>query len=175
MLIDTDQLLVHAVGDYILQSDWMANGKTKRWLPAFVHALVYSCGFLVFCPSLRAWLVIFGTHLLIDRFRLARYVVWAKNWIAPLTWWSHQKDGKWIGVSNQTASIWRHWIDYGDGELPAEFKETITMAKMQNLPFVECAATGYPPACPPWMAVWLLIIADNIMHIAINGAAIKWL
>lgn len=121
---------MHAIGDYILQSDWMANGKTKRWVPAFCHALAYSLGFIAFRPSISAWLVIFGTHLLIDRFRLARLVVWGKNFIAP----------------------------------PGS-----------NPPWAECSATGYPPNCPQWLAVWLLIFADNIMHIVINGAALKWL
>jgi hypothetical protein len=41
--------------------------------------------------------------------------------------------------------------------------------------WLECAATGYPPDRPPWMSVWLLIIADNVMHVAINSAALKWL
>lgn len=126
-MITADQLTVHAVGDYILQSDWMANGKTKRWFPAIVHASVYSAGFLLFAPSLRAWLVIFGTHLLIDRFRLARYLVWVKNCLGP------------------------------------------------NKPWSECKGTGYPPECPPWMAVWLLIIADNLCHIAINGLSLRYL
>jgi hypothetical protein len=40
-MITADQILIHAIGDYILQSDWMANEKTKRWFPAACHALVY--------------------------------------------------------------------------------------------------------------------------------------
>jgi hypothetical protein len=56
----------------------MANNKTKAWWPAFCHAIVYSLPFLLI-GSARAFLVIFVTHLLIDRFRLARYVVWLKN------------------------------------------------------------------------------------------------
>jgi hypothetical protein len=39
----------------------------------------------------------------------------------------------------------------------------------------ECKATGYSPATPAWLAVWLLIIADNIMHVLINGLALKYL
>lgn len=126
-MITTDQVLLHAFGDYLFQSDWMAINKTKAHFPAFVHALVYSLPFWVFAPSITAWLVIFGTHFLIDRYRLARYVVWLKNWLGP------------------------------------------------NRPWAECAATGYPSDRPAWMAVWLLIIADNILHVAINGAALRWL
>lgn len=128
-LLTADQLVMHAIGDYVLQSDWMAINKTKRWLPAVTHALVYSMGFRAFTDSWTAMAVIIGTHYLIDRYRLARYVVWAKNWLSP-----------------------------GD-----------------NLPWRECTGTGYPPDRPAWMAVWLMIAADNIIHVVINGAAIKWL
>lgn len=136
-MITADQLLVHALGDYILQSDWMAQGKTQAWFPAATHAMVYSLPFLVFAPSKTAFLVILLTHYLIDRYRLARYVVWAKNFLAP------------IDPSKDNGST--------------------------NPPFAECSATGYPADRPAWLAVWLLIIADNCCHIAINGAALKWL
>ena len=116
-----NQLLAHAIGDYIVQNHWMATGKTTRWIPALLHALTYSLVFLLFRPSFAAWAVIFGTHLLIDRFRLARYVCWAKN-----------------GGGARTA-------------------------------------TGYPAGTPEWMAAWLVIIVDNIIHICINGAALRWL
>lgn len=126
-MITADQLVLHAIGDYILQSDWMAINKTKRWFPALAHALVYSLPFLLLEPSIRTWSWIFLTHYLIDRYRLARFVVWAKNWLGP------------------------------------------------NSPWSECSATGYPKDRPDWLAVWLLIAADNILHVVINGAALKWL
>lgn len=129
-MITADQALVHMLGDYVLQSDWMATEKTKRHFPALCHALIYSLPFLVFRPSLTAWLVIFATHFLIDRYRLARYIVWAKNYLAPAG---------------------------------------------SNPEWSECTGTGYPPDRPAWLAVWLLIIADNILHVAINGAALRWL
>lgn len=129
-MITADQIVAHCVGDYLLQSDWMANEKTKRHIPAFAHAVVYSLSFLLFRPSLAAFAVIFGTHFFIDRYRLARYVVFAKNFIAP-------------------SSVWPDWEN--------------------------CVGTGYPSERPPWLAVWLLIIADNILHITINGAALRWL
>lgn len=129
-MITADQIIVHAIGDYVLQSDWMANEKTKQHFAAFCHALVYSAGFIVFDPTVTAWLVIFGTHFLIDRYRLARYIVWAKNFLAP------------AGA---------------------------------NKPWADCIGTGYPADRPAWLAVWLLILADNIIHICINGAALRWL
>lgn len=65
-------LLLHFVGDYLLQTSWMANEKTKRHLPAFLHALVYSIPFLFVCFNY-FWFVIFITHFFIDRYRLAMY------------------------------------------------------------------------------------------------------
>ena len=130
-MITADQLVVHGIGDYVLQSHWMASNKTERWWPALCHALVYSCGFLVLKPSWAALAVIFATHYFIDRYRLARFVVMYKNWLlGPFT------------------------NDHG-------------------MSFV--TGTGYPAETPAWLAVWLLIIADNILHVLINGAALRWL
>lgn len=76
-------LIAHVVGDYVLQSHWMATEKTKRWFPAVLHAVTYGLPFLIATQSLSALAVIVGTHAVIDRYRLARHVVWAKNQLAP--------------------------------------------------------------------------------------------
>lgn len=68
-----EQIVLHLLGDYFLQNDWMAQNKTKAHWPALVHALLYSLSFVLIAPSIAAWLVIFGTHFLIDRYRLALY------------------------------------------------------------------------------------------------------
>lgn len=127
-MITADQLLCHAVGDYVLQSDWMATAKTKRSVAALAHVVTYALPFLLLRPSLAALAVIVGTHFIIDRWRLARFVVWLKNFLGP-----------------------------------------------GNPPWASCNLTGYPNDRPSWMSVWLLIIADNVMHVAINGAALRWL
>jgi hypothetical protein len=129
-MITADQLVCHAIGDYVLQSDWMAREKVKRWWPALVHACVYVLPFLALRPSPWALAVMVSTHAVIDRLRLARYVVYAKNFLAA-------------------RADWRPWAD--------------------------CSGTGYPADRPPWLAVWLLIIADNVFHVLINGAALRWL
>jgi hypothetical protein len=122
-----EQLILHLIGDYVTQSDWMAQNKTKRMWPALVHAMVYSLPFFLI-GSEHAWSVIFLTHYYIDRFRLARYVVFAKNFLG---------------------TPWPAWED--------------------------CKATGYPSDRPDWLAVWLMIAADNTIHLAINYAALRWL
>jgi hypothetical protein len=122
------QLIFHLIGDYVTQSDWMAQNKTNSTFAAFCHATVYSLPFLLIA-SMNAWLVIWSTHLLIDRFRLARFVVYAKNFLSP-------------------PASWQKW---------------------QN-----CSATGYHKDSPPWLAVWLMIAADNTIHLVINECALKW-
>lgn len=139
-MITADQLLCHAVGDYVLQSDWMANAKTKRSIACLAHVATYALPFLFLRPSLAALAVIVGTHFAIDRWRLARFVCWAKN----------------IALCPPSA-------------------EDVRGVGGRMLAWENCKATGYASERPPWMAVWLMIIADNIMHVAINGAALRWL
>lgn len=68
-------LVGHLVGDYLVQNDWMAQNKTKRHLPCLVHCVLYTlsvwvCTLFVF--PVWALAVTFGTHFLMDRYRLAR-------------------------------------------------------------------------------------------------------
>lgn len=126
-MITADQIVAHLVGDYIIQSDWMANEKTKRSVAALAHAVTYTLPFLFLTQNVVALAIIAGTHFVIDRWRLARYVVYFKNFLAP-------------------QSYWFAWDD--------------------------CFATGYHKDRPAWLAVWLLIIADNTMHLICNGIAL---
>lgn len=161
-MITADQLVAHLVGDYLIQSDWQATEKTKKSVAAGAHAFCYSLPFLFLRPSLPAWLVIVVTHFLIDRFRLARYLVWAKNWLAPRRYWVKDTFGdkaEWMESPDEIKNLpprWKIW-------------------HQQTPPFSECSATGYPPNRPAWLAVWLLIIADNCCHILLNAAALRWL
>lgn len=120
-------ILAHLVGDYLLQSHWMATEKVHRWWPAVAHGLTYTLPYLLITRSPWALLVIAGTHIVIDRYRLAKHVVWLKNQLAPAA--------------------------YRPGH----------------------TATGYSEDVPAWMAVWLLILADNTLHLLINFAAVRWL
>lgn len=128
-MIGADQVFAHAVGDYILQSDWMANEKTKRSVAAAAHAITYTAVFLFITQNPIALAIIGTTHFAIDRWRLARFVVYAKNFFAP-------------------RGYWYAWSD--------------------------CANTGYHKDRAPFLAVWLLIIADNIMHVGINALALRY-
>jgi hypothetical protein len=126
-VVTADQLVAHVVGDYLLQSSWMASEKSRRSLPAALHAVVYGLPFLVFRPSPRGWMLIVATHFIIDRWRLARYVCWAGGLLSP--------------------PPHRSWA--------------------------ECRQTGFPPEREPWMTTWLLIIADNTLHVLINALSLR--
>jgi hypothetical protein len=123
-------VLLHFVGDYLIQTNWMANEKTKRWLPAIVHGVTYTLPFLLLTRSIPALLVICLTHIVIDHYRLAKHFNWAKNLLGP-----------------------------GPHPTWAEAKEN----------------GGFPKSTPVWMATWLMIIVDNVIHILINAAALTWL
>lgn len=137
-----EQLILHLLGDYIFQTNWMATEKIKRSFAALTHAIVYSIPFLLLEPSVIAFMVILWSHFFIDRFRLARYVVFAKNWI---TGWVHVDTGYHEGY-------WKNTFD----------KATLNTG-------------GYPVDMPPFMWVWLLIIADNTLHLTINYLALRYL
>lgn len=122
------QLMAHMIGDYALQSHWMAVNKRTQSAAAMFHVLFYAIPFLVLRPSPAALAVIVGTHFLIDRFGLARYVVWAKNFYLSLD------------------------------RLPPPL-----------------TPTGFPEGTPVYVATWLLIIQDNLIHIGVNALALRFL
>lgn len=123
-----NQTLAHLLGDYVLQNDWEALNKTSRWLPAFTHAAKYTAAFLPVTKSPKALAVIGGTHLLIDHYRVAIPLSWAKNQ---------------IGV-------------------PQDYRYEYSRDN-----------AGYAQDKPAWMSVWLMIIADNTLHMLINDWAVK--
>jgi hypothetical protein len=116
-MFTADQIVAHLVGDYILQSHWMATEKVRNSLAAAVHAVTYTLPFAFITLDPLALALIAALHFPVDRWRLARFLVWAKNGArGPVT------------------------------------------------------ATGYTDDVPAWLSVWLLIVADNTLHILINGA-----
>ena len=127
-MFTADQLVAHAIGDYVLQSEWMATEKTKRSFAALVHCSFYILPFLFITRNIYTLAVIFGTHFVIDRWHLARYIAWAKN---------------------------RPWPN--------------------SAPWSERSETGFNPSTAPWLAGWLLIIIDNVLHVFINGLALTYI
>lgn len=135
-MFGADQIVAHFVGDYIFQSHWMATNKIKSSWAALVHAVTYTLPFLFIMQNWMALAAIAVPHFFIDRFRLARYVVWLKN------------------------GPWKFSVD-----------ADAATGRWERKPLT---ATGYPDDVPPWLAVWLLIFADNTIHLVTNGVAIWW-
>jgi hypothetical protein len=76
------QLLLHLLGDFIIQNDWMAlNKKKKSWigeLACHVHCITYALPFL-FIASPLSVLIIYITHYLIDRTNVIMYFLAFRN------------------------------------------------------------------------------------------------
>lgn len=126
-MIGAEQIIAHLIGDYVLQSSWMSALKKTSTSVALVHAFCYTVPFVALTRSALALAVIMLTHALIDRFRVARIVVWLKEHLSPPALWG-------------------------------------------TLEFTE---TGYGDEVPPFLSVWLLIIADNVLHLLINALALE--
>lgn len=67
------QLICHLIGDYCLQTHWMAAYKVKDLRIAALHATFYMVPFWL-CFTIPTWpfLAMWGSHTLIDRYGLGR-------------------------------------------------------------------------------------------------------
>lgn len=162
-MITGDQILCHMIGDYLLQSDWMAQRKAKSWVVANVHALTYTIPFAVMLwlqgtQWEKMWLalvLIECTHFFIDHTRLARYVCWLKNFLAP----------RWI----ETERVLEKRTTAVGVSSVKEFPY-----RLRNYKWEDCKDTGYYKGNPVWLNVWLMIIADNTLHVLCNGLIIYY-
>lgn len=91
--------ILHLVGDYLLQNDWMAREKTKSSLATFIHAVVYSIPFYILLYDSTIWIV-FLSHYFIDRYRLPIY------WIKLVNWNWKSKNFGYDETKPQFMSIW---------------------------------------------------------------------
>ena len=110
------ELLLHLIGDYVLQTEQMAVRKLRSWPWAIFHALVYSLPFFLYLGivngnwtgGLLAWSVIFGTHAVIDRLAIATTFCRLKNlvWFGPDAPEKEQNTG--YGI--ETPPFVRFWL-----------------------------------------------------------------
>jgi hypothetical protein len=174
-------LIAHFVGDYIIQNQWMADTKTSKWFPALVHGFTYTIPFLFATQSIAALLVIALTHAVIDRYRLAKYLIWFKNQLVPKAArypWGRVRKLKAKNVTIQPATVApmdsskldASTITAGVISASSLGSSMIIMPRQLN-----DKTTGFPQSVPIWMSVWLLIIVDNTVHIVINTLAIIFL
>lgn len=145
MIFTADQIVAHLVGDYVIQSHWMATQKTKNSIAAASHAFSYAIPFALITQNPYALAIIIGTHFLIDRHRIARYLVWLKN--GPI---AHM----WLGEPGVALGPITHIL------------------RRINIIWRPITDTGYPVSTPIWLSTWLLIIVDNTIHLCCNAFAI---
>ena len=103
-----EQLLLHLIGDYVTQTDWMARTKTRANAAAACHAVVYTLPFLLLSPSPAALGVIAASHFLIDRYRLARLVAFAKNKVTD--WQLRWADCSATGFPGEVPAARAFWL-----------------------------------------------------------------
>jgi hypothetical protein len=76
-------LTIHFVADFVLQSDWMAINKSKRWDALALHCLIYSACFVPFY-GLAFGAITFGLHFVQDAITSR---INSKLWLADQRHW----------------------------------------------------------------------------------------
>ncbi|ADH98196.1 DUF3307 domain-containing protein [Salisediminibacterium selenitireducens] len=95
-------LIGHLIGDYLLQTSWMAANKAVKWVPLLTHVTVYTAVIAVVAMigfgglSLLGILVVFISHILLDR---KGFVQW---WVAKVTT-PPDSEKKWLTVMTDQA------------------------------------------------------------------------
>lgn len=202
------QLICHLLGDYVLQNQPMAQEKTGSTFWALLHATFYMIPFIVvgtihhythhdelFAISVPAIIVMWFTHMIIDRYRLASW--WVKFWgvgtfNSVVGGWigydssprAHEKDpeqrravrvgelviydGKWFQVTGPAGGTHEENKYYHLSHLGGPDS---TLSNIEEGEIIRTRRRGVPT----WLAVGLLIIVDNTMHLLINWACLTFL
>lgn len=107
-------IMCHFIGDYWLQSDWVAQHKKSSAVVAMFHALLYAVpfAFLVQGCAIPAWafLVIVLTHFWIDHLGLAKYLCFAKNFLAPKRAWPKWSETNFTGYPAKKDLYITFWL-----------------------------------------------------------------
>ena len=176
-----EQLLIHCIGDYWLQADWAALHKTKSWKAALWHVFLYGLPFMILTRHFLPLVLIVGTHLLIDKFALAKYLCYAKNNLAPRWITVHRLVG--ICEECQVPTTLTHSDEaHKLACYRCKSSEHMTMkpnlgydTEVRNYPWEECKGNGYHEKKPIWLTTWLFILTDNSMHLCINYLVLRYL
>ncbi len=146
-------LLAHLVGDYWLQSDYMALNKTKKTLPCLLHVLFYTACFLTLTLSWKALLFIGTTHFIIDRWPvIVKRMIWAKNHFPTMSYPAYKHCD---ATGYYDDSPFRPYVVKDEG---------ICQFRQKH---------GEPR--PFYITIWLYIISDNIIHLICNYIALTYL
>lgn len=147
--------LCHFIGDFWLQSDWMALNKNKQTWNCLVHVLIYTAVFLFITTSWKALLFIGVTHFLIDRFPIV---------LKRLIWWKNH-----FPTGSYPPWEWCDSTGYFDDSPYNTYKvneKREAWIRGHNL------ATTYGPPRHFFITIWIYITIDNSLHLLCNLAAL---
>ncbi|AOM83993.1 DUF3307 domain-containing protein [Salisediminibacterium beveridgei] len=95
----------HLIGDYLLQTKWMAAGKATKWLPLLAHVTVYTLVIAVIAwvgfggLSVVGVTVVFFSHGILDRRGVVQW--WVRTVTTP-----PESEKKWLTIMvDQTLHI----------------------------------------------------------------------
>jgi hypothetical protein len=145
-----EQLLVHLLGDFIGQSDYMALNKSKKTIPCLVHVLIYTSCFLLLTTSWKALVFIGVTHFILDRWHTPlRRLIWSKGHLNPTFSYPPFEYCNTTGYYDDSP--------YNTG--------TPTQTDIEKF--------GKPRHF--FLTMWLYIIHDNFIHLVCNYLALAYL
>jgi hypothetical protein len=142
-------LLCHFIGDYFLQTDWMAMNKSKKSWNCLVHCLIYTSCFLVLTLSWKALLFILVSHFIFDRWPvIIRRMLWFKNHFPTMQYppWK---------MCNSTG----YYDDSPYNSYPPNEHTTKRYGQPRHF----------------FITIWLYIISDNVLHLICNFIALMLL
>ena len=71
-------VMCHMIGDYVLQTDFLAKTKGENWYHLIVHSVLYSVPFFIVFGNVEVTIFIIISHIIIDavkaRFKAINYV-----------------------------------------------------------------------------------------------------
>lgn len=87
-------LLGHLVGDYLLQSDWMALNKKKQGskglLPCTIHCILWTLSVYLFTVGFRVniftFTLLFLSHYILDRTNIVKFIIDKTIMPNPAVW-----------------------------------------------------------------------------------------
>lgn len=80
-------LTAHFVGDFLLQSDWMATNKSKRWDALALHVTAYTSAFFLWGLHWQFIALVWLTHFVTDAIT---------SRITSALWFFKREDGIWV-------------------------------------------------------------------------------
>jgi len=145
--------LCHIIGDFWLQSDWMAMNKSKKSWNCLVHVLIYTSMFLFLTASWKALLFIGVTHFILDRWHfILKRAIWWRNHFPTFDYAPFE---------------YCDTTGYYDDSPYNSAKKDEVMDKF--------VVTRYGKPRLFFITMWLYIFQDNTLHLICNLIALTFL